>query len=291
MDAYMTINDGNVATAFQQFFENGEGDFDEEEQANFEVMWAIKNGEFTKYLMFNLNLEGYYRVEDWETVLDGFFQSIGLEDVNVDDLDSYTRSQLYYNVYEVEEAVCEQAMTEQFGTNKAANEGYVEQTSMVDNWLNTWFGNNNDNGYSWQFGNGSNGSFDTWLQNWRNGDNGDFEDSWLSTTVTNATPESVQNAMPSSFRNANGNFTPGAAAGIAIGALAAVALVILGAFKLGQSGGHSGGHSGQASAGRKAPLITDQSNVKTKVYHEHTDPSNETGASPVRRFRTFAAFV
>lgn len=277
LDAYITINDGKIATAFQQFFENGEGDFDEEEQANFEVMWAIKNGEFTKYLMFNLNLEGYYRVEDWETVLDGFFQSIGLENVNVDDLDSYTRSQLYYNVYEVEEAVCEQAMTEQFGSNKAANEGYVEQTSMVDNWLNTWFSNgaNNNDGYSWQFGNGSNGSFDSWVENIRNGDNGD--DSWLTNTVTSA----------SSFRNENGQFTAGAAAGIAIGALAAVALVVLGMFKLGQSSGHSG----QASAGRKAPLITDQSNVKTKVYREHTDPSNETGASPVRRFRTFAAFV
>ena len=278
MNAYITINDGDVATAFQQFFENGEGDLDEEEQANFEVMWAIKNGEFTKYLMFNLNLEGDYRVEDWETVLDGFFQSIGLEDVNVDDLDSYTRSQIYYNVYEVEEAVCEQAMTEQFGTNKAANEGYVEQTSMVDNWLNTWFGNganNNGDGYSWQFGNGSNGSFDSWVENIRNGDNGD--DSWLTNTVTSA----------SSFRNENGQFTAGAAAGIAIGALAAVSLVVLGMFKLGQSSGHSG----QASASRKAPLITDQSNVKTKVYHEHTDPSNETGASPVRRFRTFAAFV
>ena len=260
MDAYMTINDGNVATAFQQFFEKGE---------------------LTKYLMLNLNLEGDYRVEDWGTVLDGFFQSIGLDDVNVDDLDSYTRSQLYYNVYEVEEAVCEQAMTEQFGSNKAANEGYVEQTSMVDNWLNTWFGNgannnnnNNNNGYSWQFGNGSNG-----------------DDSWLTNTVTSATPESVQSAMPSSFRNENGQFTAGAAAGIAIGALAAVALVVLGMFKLGQSSGQNSGYSGQSPGGRKAPLITDQSNVKTKVYHEHNDLSNETGASPVRRFRTFAAFV
>ena len=229
--------------------------------------------------MYNLNLEGYYRVENWEEVLGGFFESIGVDDVDVDDLDSYTLSKLYYNVYEVEEFFCEQAMTEQFGKNKAANEGYVEQTNPVSYWFNSMFGNNNNNknGYSWQFGNGSNESFDTWLEKWRNngayGDYGNYSDeSWFTNTVTSATPESVQNAMPSSFRTENGKLTAGAAAGIAIGALAAVALVVLGVFKLGQSSGH------RSIAGRKAPLITDQSNI-------------ETGTAPVRRHRTFAAFV
>ena len=138
LDAWLTITNGNFAESFDGFLENldiGDRDLDDEDKMNIKLMLAVKSGDLTMYLLENAAYGSNIQGQDWEDVLEGFFQSIGMDDINVDQIDTYTATDIYNAAYDVEEYGCEQAMIAQFGKRQATKRGYIEQTSLVDSVL------------------------------------------------------------------------------------------------------------------------------------------------------------
>lgn len=100
---------------------------------NIKLKLAVKSGDLTKYLMDNASYG--QAVDDWDEFLQGFFQSIGMEDVNLDNIDPYLAADIYNMEYDVEEYGCKAAMISQFGKKEAASRGYIEQTSLIKSFL------------------------------------------------------------------------------------------------------------------------------------------------------------
>lgn len=96
---------------------------------NIKLKLAIKSGVLSTYLMDNASTAR--SVDDWDEFLQGFFQSIGMDDVDLDNIDPYTAADIYNMEYDVEEYNCKEAMISQFGKKEAANRGYIEDQSNL----------------------------------------------------------------------------------------------------------------------------------------------------------------
>lgn len=106
-------------------------DLDDDDINEIEAMLAVKSGAFDEYLQNNAAFG--QNVEDWEGTLQTFFYSLGMEDVNLEDLSPYVTAEIYNKEYLNEEYGCQVAMIEQFGKSNAVNYGYVDYQDIVDN--------------------------------------------------------------------------------------------------------------------------------------------------------------
>ena len=132
----LTITDGDYEQGFADLLELlgiDEEELDDEDAMNIKLKLAVKSGDLTKYLMDNASYG--QAVDDWDEFLQGFFQSIGMEDVNLDNIDPYLAADIYNMEYDVEEYGCKAAMISQFGKKEAANRGYIEQTNFIKSFL------------------------------------------------------------------------------------------------------------------------------------------------------------
>ena len=131
----LTITDGDYEQGFADLLELlgiDEEELDDEDAMNIKLKLAVKSGDLAKYLMDNASYG--QAVDDWNEFLQGFFQSIGMEDVNLDNIDPYLAADIYNMEYDVEEYGCKAAMISQFGKKEAADRGYIEeeQTSLSE---------------------------------------------------------------------------------------------------------------------------------------------------------------
>ena len=101
-------------------------DIDDEDLRDLEVKLAVKSGALYNYLYANAAYGSY--IDDWETFLENFVASIGIEgDYKIDDIDAYLAADIYNAEYAVEEAGCQTAMVEQFGEEEAIDRGYLTE--------------------------------------------------------------------------------------------------------------------------------------------------------------------
>jgi len=133
----LVITDGDYDQGFADLLELlniDEDELDDDDVTNIKLKLAVKSGALTTYLMDNAAYG--QAVDDWEELLQGFFQSIGMEDdIELDNLDSYLAADIYNREYDVEEYGCKAAMISQFGQKEAANRGYVEHQSAIKSFL------------------------------------------------------------------------------------------------------------------------------------------------------------
>jgi len=100
-----------------------EDELDDDTMKDIQVKLAVKSGALQKYLSENAAYGT--NVDNWETLLENFFASIGVDDYTLDDIDSYIAADIYNIEYEVEELGCEAAMVEEYGVEEAKNLGYI----------------------------------------------------------------------------------------------------------------------------------------------------------------------
>ena len=106
-------------------------DLDDDDINEIEATLAVKSGAFDEYLQNNAAFG--QNVDDWEGTLQNFFYSLGMEDVDLEDLSPYVTAEIYNKEYLNEEYGCQIAMIEQFGKSNAVNYGYVDYQDIVDN--------------------------------------------------------------------------------------------------------------------------------------------------------------
>ena len=106
-------------------------DLDDDDINEIEATLAVKSSAFDEYLHNNAAFG--QNVDDWEGTLQNFFYSLGMADVNLENLSPYVTAEIYNKEYLNEEYGCQIAMIEQFGKSNAVNYGYVDYQDIVDN--------------------------------------------------------------------------------------------------------------------------------------------------------------
>ena len=106
-------------------------DLDDDDINEIEATLAVKSSAFDEYLQNNAAFG--QNVDDWEGTLQNFFYSLGMADVNLENLSPYVTAEIYNKEYLNEEYGCQIAMIEQFGKSNAVNYGYVDYQDIVDN--------------------------------------------------------------------------------------------------------------------------------------------------------------
>jgi len=97
---------------------------------NIQLAIAVKSGALKEYLEANAAYGAI--VEDWEGTIQGFFYSLGAEDVDLGDISTYLAADIYNTAYDLEELSCQKAMLSQFGKKGAKKYGYLETFTFTD---------------------------------------------------------------------------------------------------------------------------------------------------------------
>lgn len=125
------IEDGNYEEAFQQLLEHldiGEDEIEDEDATMIMAKIAFRDAAMSGALNQYLKNNAAYgqKIEDWEEVIGGFLESVGLEgDFNLENIDPSTAAYIYHQELLVEEDGCQKAMIAQFGAKEAAIRGFV----------------------------------------------------------------------------------------------------------------------------------------------------------------------
>ena len=106
-------------------------DLDDDDINEIKAALAVQSGAFDEYIQNNAAFGTY--IDDWEGTMQNFFYSLGMEDVNLQDLSPYTTAAIYNKEWLNEEYGCQVAMIQQFGKSQAVNYGYVDYQDIVDN--------------------------------------------------------------------------------------------------------------------------------------------------------------
>ena len=125
--------EGNYDEEFRQLLERigiDEDELDRDDVMNIKLKLAVKSGALREYLEANAAFGSV--VDDWEGLLQGFFQSLGIEgEFDLKDIDSYLAAYIYNIEYGLEEYGCQQAMLNEFGKSEAKDLGYIERTNPI----------------------------------------------------------------------------------------------------------------------------------------------------------------
>ena len=134
---YLVIQDGDYEQGYKDLLDYlgiDENEIEDEDatyiMSKLAVTSAIASGDLTTYLM---NTAGFgQNIDDWNEVFQGFLQYLGIDgEINLEDLDAYTKAAIYNTEMGVEESTCQQAMIAQFGQQEAVNQGYVSEEAAA----------------------------------------------------------------------------------------------------------------------------------------------------------------
>jgi hypothetical protein len=123
-------NDDNQFYNLLSSLDISEDELEDGDIMNIQLAIAVKNGSLKEYLQANA---AYGTVnEDWEGTIQGFFYSLGAEDVDLEDISPYLAADIYNIAYDLEELGCQKAMLSQFGKKGAKKHGYLETFTFTD---------------------------------------------------------------------------------------------------------------------------------------------------------------
>ena len=136
-DEFRFEEDGNYDEIRNQILEElglDEEDLSDSDINSIKLKLAVRGGALEEYLKANAAYGS--EVNDWDTMLQGFFEEQGIEDMDLKDIDTYLAAYIYNTEYELEEYGCQQAMLNQFGTNGAKEYGYIEDSNFIVDFFN-----------------------------------------------------------------------------------------------------------------------------------------------------------
>ena len=100
-----------------------ENEIEDEDATSIKLQLSITSGDLYNYLVNNAAYG--QQIDNVDEILEGYFQYLGIEDVNLEDLDASTKAAIYNTEMDVEELGCQAAMKDQFGEEEAAAQGYI----------------------------------------------------------------------------------------------------------------------------------------------------------------------